>query len=83
MLTRSFVRGFVVSMLMMVVLTLVVRAQTTQESGIADTASTDTLQRARETLTAAVHVGQALELAPPQVMPDQLDHAVNRFAHNG
>lgn len=60
LITRSFVRGFVVSMIMMVVLTLVVRAQTTQNSGIADTASTDTLQRAAEGAQ-----GQS-EMAPPQ-----------------
>jgi concentrative nucleoside transporter, CNT family len=60
MLTRSFVRGFIVSTLMMLVLTLVVRAQTTQNSGIADTASADTLQRAAQGAQ-----GQS-QMAPPQ-----------------
>jgi concentrative nucleoside transporter, CNT family len=59
LLTRSFVRGFVVSMLMLVVLTLVVRGQSTQESGIADTASTDTLQQAVQNTQ-----GQS-QMAPP------------------
>lgn len=59
-LTRSFTRGFIVSMLMMIVLTIVVRAQTTQNSGIADTAAADTLQRAAQGAQ-----GQS-EMAPPQ-----------------
>ena len=46
MLTRSFVRGFVVATLMMLVLSLVVWAQTTERSGIQDTAAADTLERA-------------------------------------
>src|SRR5688500_6447705 len=46
-------------MLMMVVLTLVLRAQTTQQSGIADTASADTLEQAVQNTQ-----GQS-EMAPP------------------
>lgn len=60
MLTRSFVRGFVVTTFMMLVLTLVVRAQSADRPTVQDTASADTLERAAEAVR-----GQS-GMAPPQ-----------------
>jgi CNT family concentrative nucleoside transporter len=70
MLTRSFVRGFIVSTIMMLVLTLVVRAQTAQTSGVQDTAAADTLERAAQSAQ-----GQS-GMAPPQTTQPTAAEAV-------
>ena len=70
MVTRSFVRGFVVSMVMMVVLTLVVRAQSTQSSGVGDTTAADTLE------SAARAVQGESAITPPQTTQPTAAEAV-------
>jgi CNT family concentrative nucleoside transporter len=63
LLTRSFVRGFVVSTLMLLVLTLIVRAQTTPPSATQDTAVGDTLAGAAQNVQAPA------QTAPAQTRP--------------